>query len=278
MRNKSKHLNTKIVRSSLSYNNTTKINIRKLICFLLLLIYLDNLENIRAFSYTFYTPKVYVVPCGETIVLSLECNCENCNIINIATLSFLDKKTGNFASVGHSIIHSHTPSQITQKSTIYSPTQILVTKDNNSFNTIIAKIDSNTICGTSYKNSNFGIYGRLSKECLANYSTLPPLELSSRYEIKKGPAILLSDILGKVDAFEIEIIQINILKTNGYECMLIQINDKRLIDNFGGIVRGMSGSPIIQNNKIIGVLSSMLVDDTSKGYALFADLMIDKLY
>ena len=58
----------------------------------------------------------------------------------------------------------------------------------------------------------------------------------------------LSDILGKVDTFEIEIIQINILKTNGYECMLIQINDKRLIDNFGGFVRGMSGSPIIQNN------------------------------
>lgn len=278
MKKKSKTLNTKIVRSSLNCNNTPIMNIRKLICFIMLWFYLNNLENIQSFTSTFYTPKIYVVPCGEIIALSLDCNCENCNIINIATLSFLDTNTGNFASVGHSIIHNHAPFQIAQKSTIYSPSQTLVTKDNNSFNTIIATINSNNIYGTTYENSNFGIYGQLSKEYLANYSTRSPLELSSRYEIKKGPAILLSDILGKVEAFEIEIIQINILKNNGYECMLIQINDNRLIDNFSGIVRGMSGSPIIQNNKIIGVLSSMLVDDTSKGYALFADLMIDKLY
>ena len=60
--------------------------------------------------------------------------------------------------------------------------------------------------------------------------------------------------------------------------MLIQITDERLLNNSGGIVRGMSGCPIIQNNKIIGVLSSMLIKDTTKGYALFADLMIKELY
>ena len=78
----------------------------------------------------------------------------------------------------------------------------------------------------------------------------------------------------KTKQFDIEIEKIYVNNNENNKSMLVKVTDKELIEKTGGIIQGMSGSPIIQNNKVVGALTHVLVNDPQKGYAVFADLMI----
>ena len=83
---------------------------------------------------------------------------------------------------------------------------------------------------------------------------------------------------GKVESYQIDIKKI--YKENNYDnkSMKIKITDQRLIDKTGGIIQGMSGSPIIQNGKFIGAVTHVIVNDPLEGYAIFGDIMIKQMY
>jgi stage IV sporulation protein B len=122
------------------------------------------------------------------------------------------------------------------------------------------------------KNSDCGIFGKVSDEKLL--SGMHEYPVAEKNEIKRGKATILTNIDGdKREEFEVEIenIYFDGEKTKN---MLIRVTDEKLLQKTGGIVRGMSGSPIIQNGKLIGAVTHVLVNDPTRGYGIFIENML----
>ena len=100
------------------------------------------------------------------------------------------------------------------------------------------------------------------------------MEIAQKEEIKPGEAVIRTVLEGNnTEDFTIKIITI---EDNPTKNILFEITDQRLLDKAGGIVQGMSGSPIIQNNKLIGVVNYVIVNDTNKGYGIFITTMLEE--
>ena len=104
------------------------------------------------------------------------------------------------------------------------------------------------------------------------------MEVANRDEIKEGSATILCQLDNKeVKEYTIKIEKIYINNNENNKSMLIKVTDNELIEKTGGIIQGMSGSPIIQNGKFIGAITSVLVNDPSEGYGVFGDILIKKM-
>ena len=104
------------------------------------------------------------------------------------------------------------------------------------------------------------------------------IEIARQDEIKIGPASIVTTLTNNVPTkYDIEILEINSQKTKDIKGIKIKINDERLIKETGGIVQGMSGSPIIQNGKIIGAVSHVVIDNPTIGYGMYIEWMLDDL-
>lgn len=133
---------------------------------------------------------------------------------------------------------------------------------------------SNTI-GSAVRNEKVGVFGRINEENISNYS-YKKLEVARPEEVQMGEAVIVTTIDGVIPKeYRLEIVKTNYTSENGEKCMVIRIIDDALIEATGGIVQGMSGSPIIQNNKIIGAVTHVFVNDPKKGFASFITSMID---
>ena len=143
---------------------------------------------------------------------------------------------------------------------------------------IRGSIDGGTSIGQITKNTNFGVYGLVDGTENLNISATHEYEVALRSEIQTGDAQVICELDdGKKEMYNIKIEKI--YSSNNYDnkSMLIKITDERLLEKTGGIIQGMSGSPIIQNNKFIGAVTNVLVSDPSTGYAVFGDLMIKQM-
>ncbi len=129
--------------------------------------------------------------------------------------------------------------------------------------------------GTIELNSTAGIRGVLFglPEELEDVSYVT---LGDEDDVKKGTAYLICDVSGKREIYEIEIEKVYGLLSTGNKNFLIRITDERLLDLTGGIVQGMSGSPIIQDGKLIGAVTHVLVGDPTRGYGIFINRMIEQ--
>lgn len=129
--------------------------------------------------------------------------------------------------------------------------------------------------GNVNKNTDFGIYGNISDISKLNCDINNEIEVANRDEIKTEKAkILLNLENGIRGEYEIEITKIYRNNNANNKSMLIRVTDEKLLELTGGIVQGMSGAPIIQNNKFIGAITHVLISDPTTGYAVFGDLMI----
>ncbi len=128
--------------------------------------------------------------------------------------------------------------------------------------------------GEIQNNTEYGMFAVPNTRFLAqNEGTYLPIAMQN--DVVLGKAYILSDILGdKVEKFEINIEEINKYEYNISKGMIIRITDKRLLEETNGIIQGMSGSPIIQNDKIIGAVTHVFVQDSTKGYGIFIENMI----
>lgn len=125
-------------------------------------------------------------------------------------------------------------------------------------------------------NSSYGIFGSTYDE-MQNPLYPEPLAIGYQNEIEKGPAYILTTLDGdKVEKYSISIEKINYQTKPDTKSMVIKVTDKRLLEKSGGIVQGMSGSPIIQNNKIIGAVTHVFVNDPQKGYGIFIEWMLNE--
>ena len=129
-------------------------------------------------------------------------------------------------------------------------------------------------------NCETGIYGSLEEGATIAASTeFCRLAVANNSEIHKGSAyIMTSAIDGKLTQYDIEITQINKGSSDGTKSFNIKITDKRLLNITGGIVQGMSGSPIIQDGKFAGAVTHVMINDPQIGYGIFAMSMIDTMY
>lgn len=194
----------------------------------------------------------------------------------IGTLTFYDNETGAFGALGHGVTDIDTGTLMSVKSGEIMESNILGVKAGKSGEPgeLRGIFTEGARLGEIKLNSNIGLYGKLDPNSMAK---LPGkmFPIGVRADIKEGAASILSNIEGKkIDEYKIEILKVSRQSLNGSKGMVIRITDKRLLDTTGGIVQGMSGSPIIQNGKIIGAVTHVLVNDPARGYGIFIETML----
>ena len=194
-------------------------------------------------------------------------------IYGIGTLSYIDPNTLVFGSLGHEILESNSFSKFDiSNGNIYKADVISIDKSvNGDAGEKNAYIDRNNTTGEIYSNEVEGIFGKYTDRFDSNKL----IDVGLPSEIKLGDAYIRTVINeSKIDKFTIKIL--NIDENNSTKNIMFEITDKKLLDKTGGIVQGMSGSPIIQNNKIIGVVNYVIVDNTSRGYGIFITKMLEE--
>jgi stage IV sporulation protein B len=130
--------------------------------------------------------------------------------------------------------------------------------------------------GSIEGNDSLGIYGTLEQDDFLSFCTSDACySIGYKQEIEKGTAYLLSDVNGEVEAYEIEITEIDYQAKDSNKGIRFTVTDETLLQLTGGIVQGMSGSPIIQNGKLIGAVTHVLVNDPAKGYGIFIENMLE---
>lgn len=128
--------------------------------------------------------------------------------------------------------------------------------------------------GTVTKNTAQGIFGTV-KESLGRTRSGTVMEIGLKQEVKKGKAEIMCEINGTVNTYEIEIEKVDYSNRNHAKGLVIKVTDEELIELTGGIVQGMSGSPIIQNGKLVGAVTHVFVRDSTKGYGTFIENMLE---
>ena len=196
------------------------------------------------------------------------------SINGVGTLTFIDPNTNIYGALGHEIIEKTTGQKLEIKDgKIYASSVTGITPSNEGDpGEKNARYDTNDVFGNITENSTAGIFGNYTKE-------LPNTKL---YKVAKPDDIKLGDasILTVTSGTEVKEYKINILKitkdSKNYKNMLFEVTDNELLKISGGIVQGMSGSPIIQNDNIIGAVTHVVVDDCTKGYGIFITNMLEE--
>ena len=195
----------------------------------------------------------------------------------VGTVTFYDPTSKTFGALGHGITDIDTEELINIASGEFVTTRILnITKgESGNPGKIQGTVENQQNIGKISKNSKFGIYGTVENLKSLNIDTSKEMEVALRDEIQTGKATILCSLDNqKIEEYEIEIEKI--YKENNYnnKSMEIKITDPKLLEKTGGIIQGMSGSPIIQNNKFIGAVTHVLVNNPQEGYAVFGDIML----
>ena len=195
----------------------------------------------------------------------------------VGTVTFYEPSTKTFGALGHGITDIDTGELINIASGEFVTTRILnIAKgENGNPGKIQGTIENQKNIGQISKNSKFGIYGKVDNLSSLEIDASKEMEVATREEIKEGKATILCSLDNKtVEEYEIEIEKI--YKENNYDnkSMQIKVTDQKLIEKTGGIIQGMSGSPIIQNGKFIGAVTHVLVNNPQEGYAVFGDIML----
>jgi len=198
------------------------------------------------------------------------------NIAGVGTMTFYDLKTMEFAALGHGITDIDSGVLIdVDKGSIMKSKVISIQKAKKSAPGEIVGLfnESKGTYGFISKNTPFGIYGTLEKNAIDKRRPSMPVALST--QVKEGPAKILTTVDNdKVEEFDIEIQKIFRQNSASSKSMIIKITDEKLIEKTGGIVQGMSGSPIIQNGMLVGAVTHVLINDPLKGYGIFAEWML----
>ena len=127
--------------------------------------------------------------------------------------------------------------------------------------------------GMITKNTNYGIFGNVTDELIKGIKQ-EEVEVGLKEEVKKGKAYIRSGISGTIEDYEIQITDVDASNKNLEKGMIIEITDPRLLKLTNGIVQGMSGTPILQNGKLIGAVTHVFVQDSTKGYGTFIENML----
>ena len=198
----------------------------------------------------------------------------------VGTVSFYEPTTRLFGALGHGIVDIDTEQLIDISSGEFVTTRILniVKGEKGKPGRIQGTVDNQSNIGIVSKNTRFGIFGKVDNVSSLNIDNSKEMDVAFRKEVHTGNAKIMCSLEnGKVEEYDIQIEKV--FKDNNYDnkSMSIKVVDERLINKTGGIIQGMSGSPIIQDGKFVGAVTHVLVQNPKQGYGVFADMMIKQM-
>ena len=202
------------------------------------------------------------------------------DLAGIGTLTYVTP-TGEYGTLGHGMGNGENQQLFdVNDGTLYTSNIIGIKKGQvgqaGEIRAII-RYGSITHMGEVYKNTDAGIFGKLDWDDLSNYHRHGELyDVAFKQEIVVGPAQIVSAISGERKYYDIKITYVDYLSINSNKGLYIEVTDPELLELTGGIVQGMSGSPIIQNGKIIGAVTHVLINDPKCGYGIFIEKMLER--
>ncbi len=200
------------------------------------------------------------------------------SINGIGTITYVDPETGEYGSLGHGICSSENGILIPLKqgSLMEASVSHVVKGIAGTPGCLQGDFNTQYDIGTVQKNTVTGIFGKFTDD--SYYKNLEPIEVAAADEIKTGEAIILSNVAGEdVKQYTCQIEKIYGAGGEYDRSMTIRITDQALINQTGGIVQGMSGSPVIQNGKLVGAVTHVLVSDPTRGYAVQIQKMLEEM-
>ncbi len=195
-------------------------------------------------------------------------------VAGIGTVTYIDPATGAFGALGHGVNDVDTGVLLPVSSGSVCRAQIVDIKRGASGapGELAGSFDPGDVVGCINRNTTCGIFGAIS----GSLGPLrPAMPVGSPSEVQKGPATILACVAGQeTEEYEVEIARSGMAAGSGRD-LTVHVTDPELLEKTGGIVQGMSGSPIIQNGKLVGAVTHVLVNDPTRGYGVFIDTMLD---
>ncbi|MBU3087385.1 SpoIVB peptidase [Clostridium gasigenes] len=195
----------------------------------------------------------------------------------IGTLTFYHKETSTFGALGHPITDGDTNKAFRIKTGELLSSSVLSVRKGEKGTPGELKglfINDKISIGSIDKNTKSGIFGK-TENSIINESYSKPMKVGFRSEIKEGPAKIITSIDQKgPKEYDIEIVKLLSQDEPGPKSMVIKVTDQELLEKTGGIVQGMSGSPIIQNNKLVGAVTHVLINKPDVGYGIYIEWML----
>ncbi len=200
------------------------------------------------------------------------------DISGVGTLTFVREKDGAYGALGHAVTNGNSDTIVPIiEGNIYNCNLVGINKGSKNkpgeLRAVFVQKDSK---GDITQNTPYGIFGNLS-----NYNGLVDfnrsLKIGGRLSVKPGKAKIISSISGIQEEYEIEIIKANFQSKSSDKSIVFRVTDKRLLELTGGIVQGMSGSPIVQDDKLVGAVTHVFLSDSTKGYGVYSDWMLEQI-
>lgn len=202
------------------------------------------------------------------------------NTQGIGTITYINPKTMSYGALGHGITDVDTKELMSLKDGMITNADIIsITRGEKGVPGEIEGVilsDDRNVLGDVRVNSNEGIFGKINnKDCeLLKQSTM---SIALQHEVKEGEAYILTDVAGQgIQDYQVNITKVSNFNNANSKGMVVEITDEKLLNKTNGIVQGMSGSPIIQNGKIIGAVTHVFVQNPSKGYGIYIENMLKK--
>lgn len=198
----------------------------------------------------------------------------------IGTMTFYDPLTMRYGALGHVIADQQTkkPLDIFDGQIVLSDVTSINKGESGSPGEKKAKFSkTDEPIGSIQKNSDYGVYGKLAQNDFTNKQDIEPIPVAPANEVKEGKAKIRTVVEGKkVEEFDVEIVSSVPSKNPETKGMVVQVTDEALLEQTGGIVQGMSGSPIIQNGKIVGAVTHVFLNDPTSGYGVHLEWMLEE--
>ena len=196
------------------------------------------------------------------------------SMAGIGTLTFVEPATGLFGTLGHGINDVDTSVLMKLQTGAITPASVvgIVKGMDGRPGELRGAFTAGEDLGQLFANTQQGVFGYLTE---ADAFTGQAIPVAEPKDVREGPATILSNVSGtQVAEYHVEILKVCHNATDTRDLML-KVTDQRLLDQTGGIVQGMSGSPIIQDGKLVGAVTHVLIDHADRGYGIFAQHMLE---
>ena len=196
------------------------------------------------------------------------------SMAGIGTMTFYDPDSGIFAALGHGINDVDTAMLMPLETGSIMPASVSDVKRGVSGEPgeLHGQFDLKRDLGTLFANTDLGIFGQMPRENAV--ITQKPVPVATREQVRTGPATILANVRGEqVEEFDIQITHLY-PQGDGTRSLMLQVTDPELLELTGGIVQGMSGSPILQDGRLVGAVTHVLVNDAARGYGILAENML----
>ena len=198
------------------------------------------------------------------------------DLAGIGTLTYVTEKM-EYGALGHGVSDADTGTMLSLKTGLLFESSIvgIVKGESGTPGELTGVINYSGEClGSIDKNTSAGIYGSLQgmTDTLREAESVP---VGHKQEIEMGQAEILSSVDGEIESYAINITEVDYQRDEEYREIMFEVTDEELLEKTGGIVQGMSGSPILQNGKIIGAVTHVFIQNSKKGYGIFIEDMLE---